>query len=121
MAWSYNENLATDNPPTKDLYRYLIGDIIEKDPILQDGDIETGMRVNNNDKNKVMSQLLSLALQVYSAKIGNTAITRSIGTLSETLSNADQRLKILQNLADKYVISDVNTSGVAYGFGSYNK
>lgn len=91
MSWSYSGNPANSE---LDECRFLLGDTIESEPIMQDEEIQYIIDTYSDDKNKVMYELFSRAATLFARDI-----KRSLGPQSE---DPTERLKYFKSQADFY-------------------
>jgi hypothetical protein len=113
MNWNYEPENVGKSPPTKDYYRFLLGDIIEDDALLSDDDIYTAMRIEKNDLNNTMSVLINLSMNTLSAALAGEVTEYSLGPAKEKRGHAEERLKRLKTLALSY--GGGYSAGYAFG------
>ena len=113
VNWNYNFENVSKNPPTKDYYRFLLGDIREEDALLSDDEICTAIQVENNDLNKVMSALINLAINTLSSALAGEVTEYALGPAKEKRGHAEARLKRLKSLALSY--GEGYSAGYAFG------
>lgn len=91
MSWSYSGNPASS---MLDECRFLLGDTIEAEPIMQDEEIQYIIDSYSPNKDQVMYQLFSRAATLFARDI-----KRSLGPQSE---DPTERLKFFKEKADSY-------------------
>lgn len=113
VNWNYNFENVSKNPPTKDYYRFLLGDIREDDPLLSDDEICTAIKVENNNLDRVMNTLINLAINTLSSALAGEVTEYSLGPAKEKRGHAEERLKRLKALALSY--GGGRSAGYAFG------
>lgn len=91
MSWSYSGNPADSE---RDECRFLIGDTIEDEPIMQDEEIDYLIGAHGTDRNQLLYQLFSRAATLFARDI-----KRSLGPQSE---DPTERLKYFRDTATQY-------------------
>lgn len=91
MSWSYSGDPANSS---LDECRFLLGDINEDEPIMQDEEIQYLIDTYGNNKDNLMYQLFSRAATLFARDI-----KRSLGPQSE---DPTERLKFFKEQAASY-------------------
>lgn len=91
MSWSYSGDPASC---VTDRYRFLIGDIDAKQPLMQDEEIAFIVAESGDNENRALYMLFSHAATIFARDI-----KRSLGPQSE---DPTQRLKYFTEMAEEY-------------------
>lgn len=109
MSWTYSGDPANSQV---DECRFLLGDTVATEPIMQDEEIQYIIDTYGPNRNKILYQLFSRAATLFARDI-----KRSLGPQSE---DPTERLKYFKEKAASYK-AQISSSGISVPKYSYPK